>query len=111
MRTTKSRYVTLPVRRSRGPTLEPNLGSGLTRKHLVAGLLLAGSGRETRDHPPVGPPPAGGTMRDRCKEDLAVDEGGDLGGPIFRRLGCLYGRGMSPRWGSLSLSGRSRDID
>ncbi|MED6258566.1 hypothetical protein ATANTOWER_009115 [Ataeniobius toweri] len=44
------------------------------RERLVVGLLLAGPGRakpkrETRGHPPVGPPPAGGPVRDRCKED------------------------------------------
>ncbi|MED6295207.1 hypothetical protein CHARACLAT_029326 [Characodon lateralis] len=103
---------------SQGPTLEPGLGSGLVGEGLVAGLLLARPGRakperETRDHPPVGPPPAGGTVRDRCKEDWAADEGGDLGGPIPGCLGWLEGRGMSPRWGGRSLSwcGRSRDID
>ncbi|MED6237095.1 hypothetical protein ATANTOWER_018830 [Ataeniobius toweri] len=37
----------------------------------------------------MGPPPAGGTVRDRCKEDWAADEGGDLGGPIPRCLGWL----------------------
>ncbi|MEQ2283205.1 hypothetical protein AMECASPLE_008872 [Ameca splendens] len=94
MRTTKSRHMTLPVRRSWGPTLEQGLGSGLIREHLEAGLLLAGPDRakpeqETRGHPLVGPPPGGGTMRDRCKEDWAVDEGGDLGGPTYRCLGWL----------------------
>ncbi|MEQ2281510.1 hypothetical protein AMECASPLE_031109 [Ameca splendens] len=45
--------------------------------------------REMRDHPPVGPPPAGGTVRDRCKEDWVADEGGDLGGLIPGCLGWL----------------------
>ncbi|MEQ2292594.1 hypothetical protein AMECASPLE_024619 [Ameca splendens] len=31
----------------------------------------------------------GGTMRDRCKEDRAADESGDLGDPITRCLGWL----------------------
>ncbi|KAK5600856.1 hypothetical protein CRENBAI_008570 [Crenichthys baileyi] len=42
-----------------------------------------------KGHPPVGPPPAGGTMRDRCKEDWVADEGGDLSGPIPGCLGWL----------------------
>ncbi|MEQ2255772.1 hypothetical protein ILYODFUR_017421 [Ilyodon furcidens] len=72
------------VARYRG---ESGLGSGPVRERLVAGLLLAGPDRakpegETRGHPQVGPPPAGGTMKDRCKEDWAADEGGNLGGPI-----------------------------
>ncbi|MEQ2223030.1 hypothetical protein ILYODFUR_032545, partial [Ilyodon furcidens] len=31
----------------------------------------------------------GGTVRDRCKEDWAADEGGDLGDPIPGCLGWL----------------------
>ncbi|KAK5617619.1 hypothetical protein CRENBAI_002685 [Crenichthys baileyi] len=59
-----------PVWRSRGPSLEPVLGSGLAGDRLVAGLLLAGPGRakperETGGYPPVGPPPAGGIVRDQ----------------------------------------------
>ncbi|KAK5615060.1 hypothetical protein CRENBAI_006308 [Crenichthys baileyi] len=72
-----------PVRQSRGPTLEPGLESGIIGERLVAGLLLVGPGQakpkqETRGHAPVGPPPARGTMRDRCKEDQAADKSGDL---------------------------------
>ncbi|MED6236952.1 hypothetical protein ATANTOWER_016728 [Ataeniobius toweri] len=88
MRTIQSRHVTSPG------TAE--LGSHLG-EHLIgeAVVFLAGPGRakperETRGHPPVGPPPAGGTMRDRCKKDWAADEGGDLGGPISGCLGWLW---------------------
>ncbi|MED6256706.1 hypothetical protein ATANTOWER_005316 [Ataeniobius toweri] len=83
------------INHSRGPTLEPGLGSsGLVRVHLVAWLLFAEPSRakperETQGHPLVGPPPARGTMRDRCKEDRAADEGGDRGGPIPGCLGWL----------------------
>ncbi|MEQ2281512.1 hypothetical protein AMECASPLE_031150 [Ameca splendens] len=73
-------------------TLKPGLGSGLVSEHLVAGLLFAGPSRakpkrETQGHTPVGPPPAGGTMRDWSKE--ATYEGGDLDSPISRCLGWL----------------------
>ncbi|MEQ2315380.1 hypothetical protein AMECASPLE_021624, partial [Ameca splendens] len=83
-----------------------------------AGLLLMESGwakpeRETRGHCLVGPPSSGRTMRDRCKEDRAADEGGDPDDPIFGCLNWLLGCGMSPHWGwggSLNLCGGSRDI-
>ncbi|MEQ2269092.1 hypothetical protein XENORESO_021873 [Xenotaenia resolanae] len=69
MRTKISRHMTSPGTAEPGPTLEPGLGLGLAGERLVAGLFLAGPSRakperETRGHPPVGPPPAGGTMRD-----------------------------------------------
>ncbi|MEQ2193520.1 hypothetical protein XENOCAPTIV_001461 [Xenoophorus captivus] len=71
------------VQRRRGTTQEPGLGWGPVHEFLVAGLLLGGSGRakperKKEGQPPVGPPPVGGTMRDRCKEDRAADGGGDL---------------------------------
>ncbi|MED6250253.1 hypothetical protein ATANTOWER_027797 [Ataeniobius toweri] len=105
MRTSKSRHVTSPVTvRCRGPTLDPGLGLGLIGERLVTGLLLVGPcwakpEQEMQGQPPVGPPPAGGTMTDQCKEDRAADEGGDLDDPISGCLGWLKGRGMSPLWG------------
>ncbi|KAK5619016.1 hypothetical protein CRENBAI_004091 [Crenichthys baileyi] len=85
-----------PVWQSRGPTLEPGLGSGLVGERLVAGLLFEGHSRakpeqerDTQGHSPVGPPPAAGTMRDWCKEDRVADEGGDLDGLISGCLGWL----------------------
>ncbi|KAK5602924.1 hypothetical protein CRENBAI_019534 [Crenichthys baileyi] len=38
---------------------------------------------------PVGLPPAGGTVRDRCKEDWAADKGGGLNGSVPGCLGWL----------------------
>lgn len=48
---------------------QPGLGEGLVNKRLVTGLLPTGLGqaRATWAHLTVGPPPAGGAIRVRCK--------------------------------------------
>lgn len=58
--------------RYRGLTLEPGLGLGLAGEHLVASSLLTGPGWIQPEmarwvHLPVGSPPAGRSMRGRCK--------------------------------------------
>ncbi|MEQ2292277.1 Chitinase 1 [Ameca splendens] len=94
MRTIQSRHVTSPG------TAEPGSHAGAmpgveTRRRAPGGWVANRGTRldqaATRDSrpSPSGPPPAGGTMRDRCKEDWAADEGGDLGSPISRCLGWL----------------------
>ncbi|CAM4332564.1 unnamed protein product [Leuciscus chuanchicus] len=66
--------------RSRGPTLEPGPGLGLVCERLVAGPPPMRSGQAQPKEamwgrPPVGSPPAGGTVRGRCSVDRAAVEG------------------------------------
>ncbi|MEQ2285809.1 hypothetical protein AMECASPLE_035685 [Ameca splendens] len=92
MRTNRSRHVILPGTAEPGSHPGARPGVGTRRKAPGGGFLLAGPGRAKpkRETPsPVGPPPAGETVRDQCKEDWAADEGGDLSGPIPGCLGWL----------------------
>ncbi|MED6278484.1 hypothetical protein CHARACLAT_024365 [Characodon lateralis] len=84
-------HITSPAKAEPGSYPGARPGVGTCQQALVAGLLLVGPGRakparKTHGHPPVGPPPAGGTIRDWCKEDREADEGGDFDDPIS---GCL----------------------
>ncbi|MEQ2230644.1 hypothetical protein ILYODFUR_031525 [Ilyodon furcidens] len=69
-----------PVQWNRGPTLEPGLGSGCSSEDLAGP-----SSNERRETiPQWAYHLQGGTMRDRCKENRAADEGGDLDDLISR---------------------------
>ncbi|MED6268577.1 hypothetical protein CHARACLAT_023876, partial [Characodon lateralis] len=71
MRTTKSRHVTSPgtVEPGSHPGARPGVG---TCRRAPGGRVAPHrtwpGQRETRGHPPVGPPPAGGTVKDWCQE-------------------------------------------
>ncbi|MEQ2242799.1 hypothetical protein ILYODFUR_000419 [Ilyodon furcidens] len=85
--TIRTRYVILPgrVEHARGLDLSASAWWPGYSSRDPAGP----SPNETRGHPPEGPPLAWGTMRDRCKEDWAVGEGGDLNDLISRCLKWL----------------------
>ncbi|KAK5615486.1 hypothetical protein CRENBAI_000260, partial [Crenichthys baileyi] len=73
------------------PGARPGIG---TRRRPPGGWVAPrgtrpGQARRRDVRPSPSPPPAGRTVRDRCKEDWAADEGGDLRGPIPGCLGWL----------------------
>ncbi|KAI3356554.1 hypothetical protein L3Q82_017759, partial [Scortum barcoo] len=67
---------------TRGPTLEPGLGLGLTGERLVAGSLPTGPGRAQPENGNVGPPSSRLTTRRKVHE-----------GPVQCGLGSSRGRG------------------
>ncbi|MEQ2299077.1 hypothetical protein AMECASPLE_011833 [Ameca splendens] len=102
-----------------GPGSHPGARPGVGTSRRVPGGLVAPCGTrlvhaQMRDASPSpsGPPPAGEIMRDRCKEDWAADEWRPRR-PDLRMLRLALGmRNVNLLGGrSLSLCGRSRDMD